>query len=223
LVTPCIKVCERWLKFEYFLADMGPRPSLAHSIDRVDNESAGWEILSHEPGAVDTGRLERGACPFLKDHDWTLQAGKVVSHQLGGSKNYAVARLFSTALGEQLLTEISEGRTEISCGYIIKSMKLTQSTHDHEDDVYTVDRYEIIELGSVSVPMDTTVGVCRSLSNQLYECRVMPPSKVRSGPITPDDEREIQEDVRREFFEELERQRLKALDAKVEKLQYYLF
>ena len=33
-----IKVCTHWLKFENFISDVGPRPSLDHSLDRRDND-----------------------------------------------------------------------------------------------------------------------------------------------------------------------------------------
>lgn len=33
-----IKVCEAWGDFLQFYSDMGPRPSLAHSIERLDND-----------------------------------------------------------------------------------------------------------------------------------------------------------------------------------------
>ena len=33
-----IRVCRRWQRYEAFLADMGRRPSVAHSIDRRDND-----------------------------------------------------------------------------------------------------------------------------------------------------------------------------------------
>ena len=32
-----ISVCERWNNFDAFIADMGPKPSPEHTIERVDN------------------------------------------------------------------------------------------------------------------------------------------------------------------------------------------
>jgi hypothetical protein len=41
-----IKVCDRWMRFDDFLADMGRRPSRAYTLDRVDNDRG------YEPGNV---------------------------------------------------------------------------------------------------------------------------------------------------------------------------
>jgi hypothetical protein len=48
-----ITVCERWLIFDNFLADMGERPSQKHTLDRVNNDgnyepsNCVWSIENH--------------------------------------------------------------------------------------------------------------------------------------------------------------------------------
>jgi hypothetical protein len=41
-----IKVCKRWQRFEKFIADMGVRPSSAHSIDRFPDNDGDYEPLN---------------------------------------------------------------------------------------------------------------------------------------------------------------------------------
>jgi len=42
-----IRVCERWLEFESFIADMGPKPTPQHSVDRFPDQNG-----NYEPGNV---------------------------------------------------------------------------------------------------------------------------------------------------------------------------
>jgi hypothetical protein len=77
-----IQVCDRWLhSFENFLADMGPRPSPKHSIDRIDNdkdycpENCKWSTAREQA-------RNRSSCRYLEHNgrrmlisDWAAELG----------------------------------------------------------------------------------------------------------------------------------------------------
>lgn len=66
-----IRVCERWLNFENFYSDMGPRPSPTHSIDRINS----------------LGNYEPGNCRWATKHEQNLNTSVVHLIEFQGRTN----------------------------------------------------------------------------------------------------------------------------------------
>jgi len=105
-----IKVCDRWLEsFENFYADMGPRPSSKHSLDRIDNDG------NYEPGncrwatATEQVRNRSTSVSVMWDGrtqsltEWAAETGltyRILSDRL--RRGWSVERAFTTPkVGEQ--------------------------------------------------------------------------------------------------------------------------
>jgi len=119
----------------------------------------GNEVLSHEPGAADLTRLNRGA-PLLFNHDTSDIIGVVESATIGTDrKGRAIVRFGKDARGDWALGQVADG--------ILRNVSLTYSVHDYaegaDDDTFIARSWQAYEISLVSVPADPSVGIGRSL------------------------------------------------------------
>jgi HK97 family phage major capsid protein len=159
--------------------------------------SFGLEILSFEPGACDTERLEAGCVPLLVNHDFERAIGQLISYRIGTThpkKAYGVAKLGNSALARETLADMQSGcRPSLSAGYLIKSMRLLKRGEGDEQSVYLVSSWCPCEVSSIPVPADTSCTLTRSLDDgQLYDAIITNPLSTRSIPpdkfmLPPDD------------------------------------
>ncbi len=98
-----IRVCERWQDFAAFLADMGPRPSTKHSLDRIDSngdyspDNCRWSTSSEQASNTRRTRLVTFRGETLPASHW--------ADRLGLDRNMVLRRIREGWSAERALTE----------------------------------------------------------------------------------------------------------------------
>ena len=138
--------------------------SLAFSSEVMCNRGWYWEQLDHSAGACDLTRLADSG-PFLLDHedrDAEAHIGVVTSCEISGDRRgRAQVRISKRAEADAVFQDIIDGiRPHVSVRYEIHDAREI-GTQDGLP-IYLVTKWTPLELSSVSVPADHSVGVGRS-------------------------------------------------------------
>lgn len=175
----------------------------------------GREILVHEEGAMDLSRLNDGA-PWLWNHDRDVLIGVVEKAWLGDDR-----RLYSTVRWSPNTTERGsvewKRRADIEAG-IVRNVSFAYSIDDIEErsgDFY-VTSWKALEVSSVSVPADQTVGLGRAMDEPAVEPEPTPepvaPAEV-IATVAPEAIKEVIATVDPEVIKSAVRESLHSLTA----------
>jgi hypothetical protein len=104
-----ISVCERWMCFENFFADMGPRPSPAHSLDRYPNQRGNyepgnvrWATARQQANNTYDNRLVTHHGVTRSVSEWARVQGLTVSALFGRLNNgWSIARALLTPMRQK--------------------------------------------------------------------------------------------------------------------------
>ena len=134
---------------------------LSFSSETPYERSFGMEIIDHDK--MDLSFLGSGNAPFLADHDATKVIGIVEKVNVANARGRAKVRFGKNELAQSIFQDIKDGiRPNISFGYEVLSMeKVKTKGEDEEKPSYKVATLPL-EISSVSIPADQTVGVNRS-------------------------------------------------------------
>jgi len=97
-----ITVCDSWLNsFEAFYADMGPRPSMKHTLDRIDNskgyspDNCKWSTRSEQNRNHRRNRLLTYGAETMNVIDWARKLGITQQALQFRLKNWPIDRALS--------------------------------------------------------------------------------------------------------------------------------
>jgi HK97 family phage major capsid protein/HK97 family phage prohead protease len=120
----------------------------------------GNEVLSHERGAVDLGRLNDGA-PLLFNHDPARVIGVVERAWVDGEKKRGMVSVkFSrNPFAQEVLNDVTDGvMRNVSVGYQINTL-------EERGGDFVASSWAPYEVSLVGIPADPTIGIGRSLNS----------------------------------------------------------
>lgn len=150
---------KRELTFNTYNAEQRIIAFSAASAEPVDR---GEYIEVLDMSRIDISRVEKGVCPFLMDHDWSKQVGRILTASVNNDRLEVTAKITRNECGEELLNDlIDDIRNGISIGYNLT--EITSKAFDAESNkpILTF-AFSVYEISSVSVPADANVGVGRA-------------------------------------------------------------
>lgn len=150
---------KRELTFNTYNAESRIIAFSAASSEPVDR---GEYIEVLDMSKIDVSRVDKGVCPFLMDHDWSKQVGRILTASVNNDRLEVTAKITRNECGEELLNDlIDDIRNGISIGYNLT--EITSKAFDAESNkpILTF-AFSVYEISSVSVPADANVGVGRA-------------------------------------------------------------
>lgn len=133
---------------------------LSFSSDQPVDQWFGREILDHSSEAVMLDRLNSGA-PLLCDHDRGCQVGVIEKAWVEKGRGLATVRFGRSPRAEQEFQDVKDGiRTKVSVGYRVHKMILEEQ--EGGEETYRCTLWEPLEISTVSIPADDTIGIGRS-------------------------------------------------------------
>lgn len=140
----------------------------------------GNEVLSHERGAADLSRLNDGA-PLLFNHDPSKVIGVVERAWLDEQqkRGYVTVRFSRNAFAQEVLADVKDGiMRNVSFGYSINQM-------EERGDNYVATKWTPVEVSTVGIPADPSVGIARSLDAEPAASAASPESTKTMETATP--------------------------------------
>ena len=148
------------------------RVRLAFSSEAPVERDFGFEVLSHNEGAIELDWLRSGTAPLLLDHDPRKQIGVIEGVQVGADKvARANVRFGKSNSASEIFDDIQDGiRSNVSVGYRIKELQKREKLEgDNGLDTYVAEKWIPLELSIIAIPADQSVGVGRSLETPLTQ------------------------------------------------------